>query len=409
MAEETVSISTLLRNLSIAPEAIEPSEVTAAIDNIFSDRLSPVQASALLTALHFTKLDEKPGIIAAAAAGMSKAGLMLGGMDSYGAGQDVKAGYHGGLVDIVGTGGDGHNTFNVSTTAAILAASCGIQICKHGNKASTSASGSADILTALGADLWKVTPDKVTSLFTTGQENEEPGRGIFCFLFAPVFHPSMKHVAPIRKELPFRTIFNLLGPLVNPIDYSLPGGLEARIIGVGKNHFGRVFAETLILLDVKKGMVVSGEEQLDEISIAGHSNCWKLRNKSHGVMVEEFRVHPEITFGIKTHPLSRVAGGKQPAENAEILKKLLNGQIDPEADTDERAILDFVLINTAALLVVAGLFEHGHEHENEDEQVDENGVANHRKWKDAVALVREGITSGRAWRAWEAFAKSTQE
>ncbi|KAF8476021.1 glycosyl transferase [Kalaharituber pfeilii] len=421
-----ISIAPLLRRLSSSPDTLPASEITTTIDHIFSNRLSPVQASALLTALHFTKLDEKPEIIAAAAESMRKAGVVIPGLEArfgvQGHERQARGRYKGGLVDIVGTGGDGHDTFNVSTTSAVLAAACGLQVCKHGNKASTSSSGSADILTALGADLWSVTPDKVSAMFTqhkpaaevhTADERKQHQvpAGTFCFLLAPLYHPSMRHISPVRTQLPFRTIFNLLGPLVNPIDYSLPpdSGLETRIIGVNNMRFGRIFADTLILLGVRTGMVVSGAENLDEISPEGNTFIWKLRphaplkpDQKPGVIVEEFKVHPTKTFGLPTHPLSRVSGGKKPEVNAEILKRIVRGEVDPEEDSDERAILDFVILNTAALVVATGVV--GSE-EEEEESVDEEGVAIGGKWKEAVEVVKEAIASGRGWTAWEEFVK----
>ena len=446
------SISPLLKKLSQAPHTVTPEEVNAAISQLFSNSLSPVQATAFLTSLHFTKLDENPGNIAAAARGMRKAGVKITGLEprfvslpnqrlpgSAGA-------YNGGLVDIAGTGGDGHDTFNVSTTAAILATSCGLQVCKHGNKASTSTSGSADVLAALGADLTAINADKVRDIFLH-QAAAARGKkvhsstlvpccppqttGTFCFVFAPVFHPSVKHVAPIRSSLPFRTIFNFLGPLVNPIDYSLPGGLEARVIGVGNPCFGRIFADTLVLLGVTRALIVCGTESLDEISPAVETYAWKVRrsrpgeriscngnssssNSSSsgggGAVVEEFKLHPTKTFGLRTHSLSRVAGGKSPQENAAIMKRLLRGEIDPDsnADTDERAILDFVIANTAAMLVVAGVTDTRPGETWLDEENVDAGVVVGGRWIDAVNLVKKGIRSGKAWLAWQEFADWTR-
>ena len=410
-----------------------PEEVNAAISQLFSNSLSLIQAAAFLTGLHFTKLDEHPGNIAAAARGMREAGVRITGLESrFGSlpnqqdqGRPGSTGaYNGGLVDIVGTGGDGHDTFNVSTTAAILATSCGLQVCKHGNKASTSTSGSADVLAALGADLTAITEDKVRDIFLHQATRGENGHsstldppqttGTFCFIFAPVFHPSMRHVAPIRRCLPFRTIFNLLGPLVNPIDYSLPGGLEARVIGVGSPRFGRIFADTLVLLGVTRALIVCGAESLDEISPAAETYAWKIRrsqsNNGGGTVVEEFKLHPTKTFGLRTHPLSRVAGGKSPQENAAIMKRLLRGEIDPDSnsDTNERAILDFVIANTAAVLVVAGVTDTRPGETWLDEENVDAGVVVGGRWIDAVNLVKQGIRSGRAWLAWQEFVDWTR-
>ncbi|KAF8430259.1 glycosyl transferase [Tirmania nivea] len=424
------NISPLLKALSQPPVSVTPQEVNLAITHIFNNELSPIQTTAFLAALHYTGLDSHPELIAAAAQGMRDAGVKIPGLESRfppaprgevdGSedNDDADDGrYRGGLVDIVGTGGDGYGTFNVSTTSSILATACGIQVCKHGNKASTSTSGSADILAALGADLSNVTPDKVRNLFLSPQrkeEKEEAGQqgtehtGTFCFLFSPTFHPSMKHVAPIRKSLPYRTIFNLLGPLVNPIDYSLPQGLEARIIGVGQHRFGRIFAETLVHLGVTRAMVVCGSENLDEVSPAVFTHVWKLRKSKStaSVVIEEFKIHPTVTFGLPTHPLTSVAGGHSPQTNAAILTRLLRGQIPPTGPSDETAILDFVILNTAALCVVAGVVPsaaHKGSRWVDEEEVDEGGYAVGRKWREGVEMVRRGVESGRAWAAWEEF------
>ncbi|RPB25897.1 anthranilate phosphoribosyltransferase [Terfezia boudieri ATCC MYA-4762] len=418
-SDALTSISPLLKLLSQSPASVTPQQVNLAISHIFNNALSPVQITAFLAALHYTRLDSHPEFIAAAAQGMRDAGVKIPGLESRfpphprEQGEEADDGrYRGGLVDIVGTGGDGHGTFNVSTTASIIATACGIQVCKHGNKASTSSSGSADILAALGADLANVTPDKVRNLFLPPPE-EGAETGTFCFLFSPTFHPSMKHVAPIRKSLPYRTIFNFLGPLVNPIDYSLPQGLEARIIGVGQPRFGRIFAETLVHLGVTRAMVVCGSENLDEVSPAVFTHVWKLRqsksslnSSTPNVTIEEFKVHPTLTFGLPTHPLTTVAGGHSPHTNAAILRRLLKGQIPATGPSSETAILDFVILNTAALCVVAGVVPSATQKGSrwiDEEEVDEDGYAVGRKWREGVEMVRIGVQSGRAWAAWEEF------
>ncbi|KAH0609931.1 uncharacterized protein H6S33_012477 [Morchella sextelata] len=386
MAAPKQSILPLLKALSTARNTVTPDLITSAIALSFRDELSPAQTAALLTALHFTGLDQQPAIIAAAATAMRDAGLLIPALpDAVHGTHSAPGSYGGGLVDIVGTGGDGHNTFNVSTTSAILASGCGLRICKHGNKASTSTSGSADILTSLGARLSAVTPPVVADIFAGADAN-------FCFLFAPVYHPGMRHVAGIRRELGFRTIFNLLGPLVNPVDYSVPGGLEARIIGVGRRELGTVFAETLRLLGCRKGMVVCGEEGLDEVSCEGRTECWRLVEEDGEVAVDHFWVHPVETFGLGAHPLSDVAGGKSAGENAVILRRLLTGK-GVESD---RPVKEFILVNTAALLVVAGAV-------GEVERVPEGEVARGEVWKKAVKRAEEAMGDGSAWKEWCSF------
>jgi len=202
----------------------------------------------------------------------------------------------------------------------------------------------------------------------------------------------MSHIAPIRRELGCRTIFNILGPLINPVDYSHSEGLEARILGVGRRELGRVYAETLRQLGVRKALVVCGEEELDEISPEGYTNCWRLVEDAEGdVGIQEFRIHPTETFGLRTHPLADVAGGKGPSENAEILKRLLGGKMqkgDP--------IMDFVLCNAAALVAVTGVVEG-------DEVLGEEGVMRGSLWKIAAEKAMEGIISGECSRSWERF------
>lgn len=202
----------------------------------------------------------------------------------------------------------------------------------------------------------------------------------------------MAHIAPIRRELGCRTIFNVLGPLINPIDYSHPEGLEARILGVGRQELGRVYAETLRLLGVKKALVVCGEEQLDEISPEGYTNCWRLVEGTDGeIGIQEFRIHPTETFGLQTHPLTDVAGGKGPGENAEILKRLLQGKM-PKGDP----IMDFVLCNAAALVAVTGVV-------GGVEKLGADGIMRGSLWKNAVETAMEGIMSGQSSRSWERF------
>jgi len=239
-----------------------------------------------------------------------------------------------------------------------------------------------------------ITPPIVKSIFN------EPSMGNFCFLYAPVFHPAVRHVAPIRRELGHRTIFNLLGPLANPIDYSVSGGLEARIIGVGRRELGQIFAETMKILGARKGMVVCGEEGLDEVSCERRTECWRLLvdPKTNEVIVDHFFVHPTETFGIPTHSLSKVAGGKGPDENAAILERLLKGQ----EQGDERAVKDFVLVNTAALIAISGLL-------GPVERIPEGTVAKGAVWEKAVEKANEGITSGKAWEEWSKFVEKSQQ
>ncbi|KFY06364.1 hypothetical protein V491_08679, partial [Pseudogymnoascus sp. VKM F-3775] len=216
MSLPQISITPLLKRMW--PAGIEPhvsaDEIAAAISHIFTNQLSPVQIGALLTCLHFTGRDRTADVIAKCAKAMREAATQLD-RDSLAEvvkRKDMGEGqYKGGLVDIVGTGGDSHHTFNISTTSSILASSL-LLVSKHGNRASTSKSGSADLLAStlpVPPVLLNVRPDTISQVYEKTN---------YAFLYAPVFHLAMKYVAPIRKELGWRTIFNLLGPLTNPLE-----------------------------------------------------------------------------------------------------------------------------------------------------------------------------------------------
>jgi anthranilate phosphoribosyltransferase len=241
----------------------------------------------------------------------------------------------------------------------------------------------------------RVRPDTITELYSNTN---------YGFLFAPVFHPGMRYVAPIRKQLPWRTIFNLVGPLANPTD------LEARMIGVARKDVGPVFARALELAGARKAMVVCGDEELDEISCAGDTLCWRIRPadsssdpSSTETVTEHFRLHPR-DFGLPAHPLSSVSPGKEPHENAGILRRILDGQV-PEDDP----ILHFVLINAAALFVVSGICEAETSdlgHGDDGVVIKERGPGGGR-WKEGVRRARWAIKSGEAARQWSRFVEVT--
>lgn len=288
-------------------------------------------------------------------------------------------------------------------------------IAKHGNKASTSKSGSADLLNCMAPrapQISRVRPDTIAQLYA--QTN-------YAFLFAPVFHPGMRYVAPTRRQLPWRTIFNLVGPLANPADLDRAGFggdshsqdkkkplLEARMIGVARKDIGPVFATALRLAGARKAMVVCGDEELDEVSCAGDTLCWRIRPSDSGseeetVVTEHFLLHPR-DFGLPAHPLSEVSPGKEPAENAAILARILNGEMP-----DDDPILHFVLINTAALLVVSGICDA----DTSDMGYGDDGVVIKERgpgggrWKEGVRRARWAIKSGEAARQWAKFVEVT--
>ncbi|KAI9792600.1 MAG: anthranilate phosphoribosyltransferase [Piccolia ochrophora] len=413
------SITPLLKRLwpSPAKTNVSADEIALAISHIFTNQLSPVQTGALLTALHFTGWDRRSDIIAKCAEVMRSAATPV---DTE-ALRDVirrrgrrEGSYKGGFCDIVGTGGDDHSTFNVSTTASILASSL-LLVSKHGNRASTSLSGSADILAYLdpAPRLHLVTSETITKVV------EETN---YAFLFAPMFHPSMKYVAAVRKELGWRTIFNLLGPLSNPLD----AVVEARIVGVARADLGPVFAEALRMGGAKKAMVVCGEEDLDEISCAGRTFCWRLVERPNPdyrgsstteddnaessdddapaptlVDIQHFVLSPS-DFGLPSHPLSEVASGKLPDENAAVLDAILRDTLG-----DQSPVLDFVLMNTAALFVVAGVCdaEASDMGPPDDGNVIEETGPGQGRWKEGVRRARWAMQSLKALRSWEDFVR----
>ncbi|KAG5962595.1 hypothetical protein E4U58_003813 [Claviceps cyperi] len=392
-----VDLKPLLTKLWPLRNDVSAEEISEAISHFFTNQVTEAQTSALLIALHFTKLDFRADVLQKTAGVMLKAAenIPVDELKATLAKRAKKEGtYNGGLCDIVGTGGDCHNTFNVSTTASILASSL-LMVSKHGNRASTSKSGSADMINSMKPKapvLSAVKPSSLVKIYSATN---------YSFLFAPVFHTGMRYVAPIRKQLPFRTIFNNLGPLANPVE----DVLEARVIGVGRRDLGPPFAEALKSAGCRKALIVCGEEELDEISCAGGTLCWLVREKALGgeVIIEHFTITPE-DFGARRHALSEVSGGKEPAENAVILQKILFGEFP-----DDNPLIDFIAINTAALFVVAGVCESDTSdmgHDDDGKVILERGHAGQR-WKEGYRRAKWAIKSGEAWKQWQAFVDVT--
>src|SRR6266446_4463624 len=227
------------------------------------------------------------------------------------------------MVDTCGTGGDGSNTFNISTAAAIVAAAAGARVAKHGNRAASSRSGSADVLEALGVRI-----DLPFERY--GRAIREIGIG---FLFAQAAHKATQHAAPARKQIGVRTVFNLLGPLTNP------AGAQSQVLGVFSEDVIDVVAGTLVELGVERAFVVHGAGGLDEISLAGETLVAEVR----GGVVRRFTVTPE-EFGVSRAPLEALCGGTA-AENAAIIHRVLADEAGP--------LRDIVVINAAAALVAA--------------------------------------------------------
>jgi anthranilate phosphoribosyltransferase len=229
----------------------------------------------------------------------------------------------GDLVDTAGTGG-GPSTFNVSTTAALVAAGAGCAVAKHGNRSSTSLSGSADLLEALGVNI-EIPPERVAASI------EETGFG---FMFAPKHHRAMAHVVPVRKALAVRTIFNFLGPLTNP------AGAKRQLMGVSDRGYQESIAEALVGLGTERALVVSGDDGVDEISITGPTRIIEVKD---GGTEEQF-VSPG-DFGLESAELGDVVGGT-PEENAAATRAVLEGEKGPRRD--------LVVLNAAAAILVGG-------------------------------------------------------
>ena len=250
------------------------------------------------------------------------------------------------VMEIVGTGGDNAHSFNISTTTAFILAAAGIKIAKHGNRAASSLSGTADCLEALGINIQQ-DPDKCRELL------EKVG---FCFIFAQKYHSSMKYVGPIRRELGIRTVFNILGPLTNP---SYP---EYMLLGVYDERLVNPLAKVLMSLGVRRGMVVYGTDHLDEISVSAPTKICEFRDGYY----RDLTIRPE-DFGLKTASREEIVGGT-PEENAQTTRDILAGKITG-------AKRDIVLMNAGAGLFIAGKAE---------------------SLKDGVRLAAELIDSGKA-------------
>jgi anthranilate phosphoribosyltransferase len=228
------------------------------------------------------------------------------------------------LVDTAGTGGDGSGTFNISTTAALVAAACGCAVAKHGNRAASSRSGSADMLEALGVPI-ALTPEQAAGMID---------RHGFGYLHAPDHHPAMRHAGPVRRSLGVRTVFNLLGPLTNP------AGARRQLIGVYAAQWVEPMARALAQLGCEHGMVVHGQPGIDELSPCGATTVATVRDGA--VTITELDARE---LGVELSALSDLAGG-DPQRNAEITLAVLGGEEGPAADA--------TALNAAAALVVAG-------------------------------------------------------
>jgi anthranilate phosphoribosyltransferase len=247
-------------------------------------------------------------------------------------------------IDVCGTGGDGSHSLNVSTAVAIIVAACGVPVAKHGNRAASSKAGAADTLEALGLNLDRASQTAEATLADLG----------ICFLFAQTHHPALARIAPIRKSLGRRTIFNLLGPLANPAK------VERQLVGVPSPSLVPVYRDAMTQLGTERAMIVSGEEGLDEISISGSS-----RFASIGFDLGHDIIAPEGA-GLPRHPADAIRGGDAQF-NAAAIRNLLDGE--------PGAYRDAVLLNAAAALIVAGEAEDGEDGIEEAAEAIDKGLA----------------------------------
>ncbi len=310
------------------------------MDEIMSGQASPVQMSAFLTALSMKgeTIDE----ITACAAGMRKHCIrLLNDRD---------------VLEIVGTGGDHSNSFNISTTSSLVVSAAGVPVAKHGNRAASSKCGAADVLDALGVNIG-IAPEKSREILEKIN---------LCFLFAQNYHIAMKYVAPVRKELSIRTVFNILGPLTNP------AGASMELMGVYEEALVEPLARVLSNLGVKRAMVVYGQDGLDEISMSAPTAVCEVRNGSF----RKYVLTPE-ELGLARCRKEDLIGGT-PAENAGIARRILEGEQGPKTDA--------VLLNSAAALYLA-----------------KDGLS----LSDALEEVRKVISSGQALDQLERFIRLT--
>jgi len=298
----------------VSKEDLTYEEAYTVMNEIMSGETTPTQNAAFLASLSTksARAETTAEIAGCAAAMREKATPVDAGSD---------------LFEIVGTGGDNAHSFNISTTSALVAAAGGMRVAKHGNRAASSKCGTADCLEALGVNIDQ-SPDKCRQLL------DEVG---MCFFFAQKYHTSMKYVGAIRKELGFRTVFNILGPLTNP------GHPSMQLLGVYDEYLVQPLAQVLMNLGVKKGMVVYGQDKLDEISLSAPTTVCEFKDG----WMKNYVITPE-QFGLQRCTKQDLVGGT-PAENAEITKAILSGEKGPKRDA--------VLMNAGAALYIGGKAE----------------------------------------------------
>ena len=319
-------------------------EAYTVMNEIMSGETSPTQNSAFLAALSTksARAETTDEIAGCAAAMRDHATQVETGMDVF---------------EIVGTGGDNAQSFNISTTAALVAAAGGVKVAKHGNRAASSLSGTADCLEALGVNIQQ-SPERCVELL------KEVG---MCFFFAQKYHTSMKYVGPIRKELGFRTVFNILGPLTNP------GHPTMQLLGVYDEYLVEPLAQVLVNLGIKRGMVVYGLDKLDEISLSAPTKICEIRDG----WFRSTTIAPE-DFGFERCTKDDLLGGT-PQENADITRGILAGEIKGHKR-------NAVLLNAGAAIYIGGKAG---------------------SMQEGIALAAELIDSGKALAALDSFIRSS--
>ncbi len=320
---------------------LQEEEARQVMKEIMEGKATPAQIASFLTALRMK------GETVAEITGFARA--MLEKVDTFSIKIDT-------LVDTCGTGGDSLNTFNISTVVALVVAGAGLTVAKHGNRALSSKCGSADVLEALGVKL-TTSKEKVKECL------EKIGIG---FLFAPCCHPAMKYALAPRQEMGMRTVFNILGPLINPLRANV------RLMGVHSSSLTESLARVLKNLGVRSAFVVWGEDGLDEISIKARTRITELKEGK----IKTYYIRPE-DFGMQRASLEEIRGGDR-EENARILKDILRG--------GKGAKRDIILINTAACLVAAGRV---------------------KSFKEGIKIAKDSVDSGKANRKLESLVEFT--
>ncbi len=330
-------------NKIISKNDLSETEMSQMITEIFSGNITDAQIGAFMAALA-TK-GETFEELAGAAKAMRKKAIRIQTSAST-------------VVDTCGTGGDGAQTFNISTTTAFVVAGCDVTVAKHGNRSVSSKCGSADLLEALGVKL-DTDPEIVEEAV------REIGIG---FLFAPIFHGAMRYAAKARKEVGLRSIFNMLGPLTNP------AAANCQLLGVYASELTEMFAQALRLLGAKRALVVHGHDGLDEISVCAPTRISELQDG----LIRTYDITPEQFFGKPAKPEDLTGG--DPSENAEITRKIIKGEKGPRRDV--------VVLNASAALMSAGVAA---------------------DFQEGIRLAEASIDNGSAAKKMEGLIRFTQE